>query len=106
MNIDLDPDKNRTQFQKMRKYSVRHMVLSNTGFYYLLGSILTLFGMAAIFAMPGTFQIQGYLNQTETGMVFAGAGVSMVVACKLVSLLMEKKTSYKPQPNTGDEWNS
>ena len=107
MKVDLDPEKNRSQIENIRKFSVGTMVMLKPGFYYFLGSAFILFGLAALFAKEGTFEGQaGNLSQQEAGFLSLALGCLIVGLCKLALHFNTKIKQYEPRTNKGDEWES
>ena len=107
MKIDLDTENNRSQLGSVRKFSVDNMVMLKSGFYYFLGGVFILFGLAAIFAKDGAFESQaGNFNQQEAGLLSLTLGCVLIGLCKLAFHVNAKIKQYKPRTNKGDEWES
>ena len=105
MKLDLNPEKNRSQFEKLRKYSASNMLMLKPGFYYFFGACFILGGLIAIFTSEGTFIIQDFnLTQREYGVLCLAAGLLIVGICKVVLILNVKLVQYRPRENRGDEW--
>lgn len=105
MKLDLDPDKNRQQYNKIRNFTANYNVMFRPWFYYVLGSGSIIFGLVAIFSETGLIENTGSIySQAETGLILLGFGTLIVGCCKLLSLISLRIGQYKPRKNRGDEW--
>jgi hypothetical protein len=105
MKIDIDPEKNRAQFEKLRRFSANNSVMFKPWFYYLFGFSFVAFGIVAVLAKEGSFKGNiGNLTQNEIGFIYLLIGVVIICICKVVKCLNSKISQYKPSQNRGDEW--
>ena len=105
MRLDLDPEKNRAQFEQLRTFSNSGNMMLRKGFYLFLGFCLLAFGLFAVLSSQDFFKLTGAgLTQRQSGTISILLGVAVIGACYLVPKLFREIGQYQPRENTGKEW--
>ena len=100
--LDLDPERNRKQFETIRSSTAKSMLVTRKGFWFFIGGMFVFASPFIYFADPKS--VSGSMSQTESALFSLALGTSILVATFLFTWLWQKLSNYKPLPNKGDEW--
>lgn len=103
MILDLDPEKNGAQLEKLRSFSNYGNMMLRKGFYIFVGFCLLVFGLFAVFSSQ-TQWIGNGLTQRQYGAITILFGFAIFGACYLATRLSRKIGEYQPRENDGNEW--
>ena len=105
MKIDHDPDRNRAQFEKLRKFSVKGSLIFRRWFWIFMGLSSVISGVILVFTSAGTIDENvDRLTQLQYGVAYIFLGIFFIALPYIASSLLTKINSYSKRDNNGDEW--
>ena len=107
MKIDVESENNSRVSGRNLKFIVGSMLIFRPGFYYFLGGIFLLAGIA-LFINGGSAdnEQREKLSHISSSLYAIAVGVIMIGGCKFILYLNAKVKQYKPKENKGGEWGS
>jgi hypothetical protein len=105
MKLDLDPDENQKQLNKLVSFHNKYSVMYSPWFWYFFGSVFFIGGVVTLI-VPELLSESGSssLGKTESSLLFVAIGATMFIACKAVVSIASRLREYEPKENKGNEW--